>query len=282
MKLIAIVLAILAGAGALLWGFATWTRSGQPVSAPYAQRSGSLLQIHRYTPRNWSPNQKNTCVVFFFGGGWEVGSALQFEDHARRLARQGYVAITADYRTRRRHGTTPFESVTDAQEAIRWIREHASSLGIDPGKIIVAGGSSGGQLAASCAVFPEHENCRPNGLILLGAALDLDIPAVRNRATPDEATSLLRISPMHRLTEGANLPPTLILHGSEDGVIPVASVRAFADKAAALSKNQVSFVVFAGRSHEFYLCQPATRKDFERVMDRITNFLETEFGTSAL
>ncbi|MCA9086697.1 MAG: alpha/beta hydrolase, partial [Planctomycetaceae bacterium] len=71
-------------------------------------------------------------AVFFFGGGWRAGTPAQFESHCRYLASRGMVAATADYRVETRHGVKAVSCVEDAAEAVRWLRQNAKGLGIDP------------------------------------------------------------------------------------------------------------------------------------------------------
>ena len=101
-------------------------------------------------------NKPLSAIVYFTGGGWvngsvdsQIANAAWFRDH-------GIIGITADYRVKSRHGTTPIECIRDAKSAVRYLRSHSKELGIDPDKIIVAGGSAGGHIAACTARY----NCR--------------------------------------------------------------------------------------------------------------------------
>ena len=87
------------------------------------------------------------AIVYFTGGGWvggdvygQIPNPAWFRDH-------GIIGIKADYRVKSRHGTSPIECIQDAKSAIRYVREHDGELGIDPNKIIAAGGSAGGHYA---------------------------------------------------------------------------------------------------------------------------------------
>ena len=85
-------------------------------------------------------------MLFFFGGGWNSGSPTQFVNIARNERGMG---IVADYRVKSRHGVQAKTCVEDALDALRYITENATALGIDPIRIGVGGGSAGGHLAAS-------------------------------------------------------------------------------------------------------------------------------------
>jgi len=104
------------------------------------------LQLHVFNPENHKATDKTPAIVFFFGGGWVGGSPSQFYPHCKHLAEKGMVAISAEYRVKKPHGTSPIECVKDGKSAIRWVRQHAAELGVDPNKIAAGGGSAGGHV----------------------------------------------------------------------------------------------------------------------------------------
>ena len=89
------------------------------------------------------------AIVYFTGGGWVAGDVYGQIPNPAWFRDHGIIGIEADYRVKSRHGTTPIECIQDVKSAIRYVREHAKELGIDPNKIIAAGGSAGGHLAAT-------------------------------------------------------------------------------------------------------------------------------------
>ena len=105
------------------------------------------LKIYIYEPKSHKAGVKRPAIVFFFGGGWRGGTPKQFQEHCRYLASKGMVAMTADYRVSSRQGTKPFHCVRDGKSAVRWIRQNARRLGVDPGRIATGGGSAGGHVA---------------------------------------------------------------------------------------------------------------------------------------
>lgn len=108
------------------------------------------------------------------------GSPQQFYWHARQLADQGMVAISAEYRVNRRHKTPPFVCVEDAKSAVRYIRQHAEELGVDPNRVAAGGGSAGGHLAVCTAVIrgfdaedgPNRASAVPNLVVAFNPVLD--------------------------------------------------------------------------------------------------------------
>ena len=116
-----------------------------------------------------------------------AGNPVQFQKHCEYLAARDMVAMTVDYRVSSRHGVTANQCVADAKSAVRWMRSNADRLGIDRNKIVAAGGSAGGHLAASTAILPDHDD--PNDDLSLSAvpnAMALFNPAVVLATIPGE------------------------------------------------------------------------------------------------
>ena len=90
------------------------------------------LKLHIFTPADYKLSDKRAAIVFFFGGGWNSGSASQFYPHCEYLASRGMVCMSAEYRVKSRNNTSPRECVMDGKSAVRWIRLNADKLGIDP------------------------------------------------------------------------------------------------------------------------------------------------------
>ncbi|MFN0077056.1 MAG: alpha/beta hydrolase [Prosthecobacter sp.] len=164
------------------------------------------------------------CVVFFFGGGWKAGSYLQFVPQAEYLASRGIIAISADYRIRSIHQTTPDKCVEDAKSAIRWVRGHATELGIDPDKVIAAGGSAGGHLAACTALVSAYDadsddkaiSAKPNAMVLFNPAMNI-ATLFKQRETGDSPITLEvaeAITPNNFVAK--DTPPAIIFFGAAD------------------------------------------------------------------
>jgi len=65
------------------------------------------LKLHIFNPEGHSVDDERGAIVFFFGGGWNGGTPGQFYPHSEYLASRGMVAIAAEYRTKKGHGSTP-------------------------------------------------------------------------------------------------------------------------------------------------------------------------------
>ncbi len=133
-----------------------------------------------FNPPGHASGYKTPAIVFFHGGGWNAGGPSQFFNQFRHLASRGMMAISAEYRLGKKHGTTPRECVQDGKSALRWVRSHAAQLGIDPDLLAAGGGSAGGHVAAAAALiegFNETDedltvSCRPNTLVLFNPVID--------------------------------------------------------------------------------------------------------------
>ncbi|MEU8120680.1 alpha/beta hydrolase [Spirillospora sp. NPDC049024] len=113
------------------------------------------------------------ALVYFHGGGWVLGDVESYDPVVRALAAASGVAwVSVGYR---RPPEDPFPAaLDDAVAAVRWVAANASRLGLDPGRVGVAGDSAGGQLAAAAAgLLRDAGPARPVLQVLLYPALDL-------------------------------------------------------------------------------------------------------------
>ena len=120
----------------------------------YKHASDTDLILYIFEPDGHKLDDKRPAAVFFFGGGWNGGTPKQFYPHCAYLASRGIVAMAADYRVASRQKTSPFECVEDGKSAVRWIRQNACSLGIDPKRVAAGGGSAGGHVTAATGTLP--------------------------------------------------------------------------------------------------------------------------------
>jgi acetyl esterase/lipase len=86
------------------------------------------------------------ALIIIHGGGWRSGNRTQHHPLAQHLANLGYTCFTPEYRLST-EALFP-AAVYDLKAAIRWVRENAGKYKIDTGKIVIAGFSAGGQIAA--------------------------------------------------------------------------------------------------------------------------------------
>jgi acetyl esterase/lipase len=92
------------------------------------------------------------AALYIHGGGMIAGSVALYNGPVSRYVSNGGVPMLAvDYRLSPEHPhPTPVE---DCYAGLQWLAEHASELGVDPGRIAVMGDSAGGGLAAAVALM---------------------------------------------------------------------------------------------------------------------------------
>ena len=191
-----------------------------------------------------------SAIVFFFGGGWNSGTPEQFYPHCRHFSKRGMLAISAEYRVKSRHNTTPFECVKDGKSAIRWLRAHADELHVDPCRIVAGGGSAGGHVAACTAVIDGYEEASEDlGISSAPNALLLFNPVIDTSPTGYGTYDLSDISPTHHVRP--NLPPTQIFHGTADETVPLENAERFT-RLMKEAGNICELTSFKGQGHGFF------------------------------
>ncbi|WP_414660950.1 alpha/beta hydrolase [Horticoccus sp. 23ND18S-11] len=216
------------------------------------------LQLSIFNPPGHAPEQPRPGIVFFHGGGFNIGAPSNFYAQAQYLAQRGMVAISVEYRIRSRHQTTQREALMDAMSAMRWVRAHTSELGLDPQRIAAAGGSAGGFLAAAVTTLsgldePGEDtttSTRPNALILFNSMMDRG-PGSRAFAKVEAAMGdrWKTISPLHNLHP--HFPPTIHFLGRSDKNITVESAEKM-KRAIEQIGGRCDLHLYAGQEHGFF------------------------------
>lgn len=229
------------------------------------------LRLHIFDPK--SKANKHPVFMIIHGGGWTGGEPRKFYPIAEHFARKGMMGVSLEYRLlNKKQGTTVFDCVKDGRSAVRYLRQHADELGIDPNQIVVSGGSAGGHVAVGTALlnFDEADDdksvsCVPDGLILLNPVIDTS----RNGYGQAKVGERWRdLSPVHQVKGG--LPRTVIFHSTADTVTPYAGAKRFTELSVAAGNN-CELVVYEGGRHGYFIFDlPAYRG----VITRMTEFLE--------
>ena len=245
------------------------------------------LKVYIYEPKGHKAGAKRPAIVFFFGGGWTGGTPKQFQEHCRYLASKGMVAMTADYRVSSRQGTKPFHCVRDGKSAVRWIRQNARRLGVDPNRIVSGGGSAGGHVAACTGILPEHNepgeddnvSSVPNVLVLYNPVISTALADGVKPYGGDNNEALMKrlglkepatLSPYHNIRKG--LPPTLVLHGKADTTVPYLTAEAYV-KQATKTGLRAELAGYDDMPHGFFNFGRRDNKMFLATVTRMHEFL---------
>ena len=262
----------------------------------YKRVGDTELKAYVFAPEQ-EFKEARPAIVFFFGGGWRSGSPKQFEQHSRYLAARGMIAICIDYRVASRHNVKAVDCVRDAKSAIRWAREQAAELGIDPDRIVAGGGSAGGHLAACTGVIKGLDettedpdiNSRPNAMALFNPALVLapvDANEVKKLNLSGEVRELgeekLRdlerrmgvplqeLSPYHQLP--AQTGPCIIFHGKADTTVPYQTAELFA-AASSVAGNRCELIGYEEKGHGFFNFGREKNEAFRATLSALDDFL---------
>ena len=208
--------------------------ANQTYSTP---ATGALL-LDLYLPEK-TPTQPLPVVLWIHGGGWKSGSKENCP--LTWLAAEGYAVVSINYRLSwAARWPAPLD---DARAAIRWLRTHAARYQLDPERVAVSGGSSGGNLAGvvGTADAPAGETVSSRVRAVLdfyGASDVLTMPpnvpgpgktdadlANANAAkllggiVRDRPELARAMSTLHLVTRDD--PPFLIIHGDKDDQVPL-------------------------------------------------------------
>lgn len=264
----------------------------------YAERAGFrplLLDAHvpaaGAAPVPW--------VLWIHGGGWEGGDRRWTPEHwpdgwlFAELVARGLGVVSVDYRLSG-EATWP-APLDDVRDALRFARVEAAGLGLDPERVGVAGESAGGHLAAMLALTAVEAEAQAQaqgtravqaaailyGVTDLTEPLDLDHmePYDRDAAPetrmlgvrPEHDVVLAReASPVHHVTPGA--PPTLLISGDRDTLVPVVQTHRLAAALRAAGAADVEVEVVEGADHCFWEVDPLPplRRVVDFLADRLT------------
>ena len=179
------------------------------------------LKMHVDFPPGWQKTDTRPVIIFFHGGSWNGGSVRAFATQAKYFASRGLVCTRVEYRLKSKDGVTPDKCVEDARSAVRWVRANAAELGIDPQKLITAGGSAGGHLAA-CAIIPESVETEgadlsistiPQAMVLFNPVLSFMHGGLASRVNGDQEIAA-KISPLSHVKP--DTPPSIVMYGTND------------------------------------------------------------------
>ncbi|SHL69974.1 alpha/beta hydrolase [Actinacidiphila paucisporea] len=186
-------------------------------------------------------------MVYLHGGGFRTGSKmLGCRSLIYRLAAEGWVCVSADYRLLR----TPYaEQLADARAAIGWARANAPTYGGSSDTVFLVGGSAGAHLAATAAL---------SGTEVTGV---VGLYGYYGEAGPDSASPHACANP--------DAPPFLIVHGALDTLVLREDARSFATRLRATSRRPVAYAELPGTQHSFDQF-PSVR--FHAVTDAVLRF----------
>ena len=267
----------------------------------YGRKHGVALTMDIFRPRK---DPSGAAVVFVVSGGWFSGKRMVWPLWYRPLVRRGHTVFAVMHGSQPKY-TIP-EMVPDIHRAVRYIRHHSKTLGIDPNRIGIMGASAGGHLSlllatnakngkggdpvdgASSRVQAVAAFYPPTDFLNWGAeGIDVTKLPVHTRfkapfdfrrfdkeagvyvriTDPAQRDQLLKdLSPAQHVTPDD--PPTLLIHGDRDFLVPLQQSRRMV---ALLEKVGVpaKLIVKEGAAHGWR----GVEKDLDVIADWFTQRL---------
>ena len=204
---------------------------------PVIARDGTVLPLDLYRPAD--PGPRPTLVVIY-GGAWTFGSRADSAELARSFAARGYTVAAIEYRhaPANRFPT----QLGDVRAALAALAKHAAAWGVDPERVVLLGRSAGAQLALLAAY--ESQPLTIRAVVGYYAPTDLrggyarppqpdpaNVRAILEAylgGTPRERPEAYRDgSPLVHVRRG--LPPTLLVCGARDELVPLRFQRSLRD-----------------------------------------------------
>ena len=227
---------------------------------PYLQRGGDTLKIQLIFPyrRNMPETEKYPVVVFVPGAAWYRQEMYNSVPQWAKLAEMGAVVAAVQVRSSQ-EALFPAQT-EDLLAAVRHLARDAARWHIDPHRMYLCGQSSGGHIAlltlmmhmAEIATAPDYTLrgliaiSAPTDMRLCGGKPSLDLLGLTSlEEDPDRVAAA---SCGSYITADAPLPRILLIHGTEDPVVPMAHSDRLHRQLLAMRKR-VEFLQVAGAGH---------------------------------
>ncbi|MHB2027441.1 MAG: DUF3293 domain-containing protein [Acidimicrobiales bacterium] len=263
--------------------FGSWWRTALQI--PYHPRDMQLIRNVAYGPLDrhrldvWRLSTTSSgapVVLYLHGGAWTFGDKReQGRPMLHEFVRRGWVVVASNYRLAPRH---PWPAqIEDATRVLGWIKRNVANYGGDPSRVVVAGGSAGGHLAALLGLSAEDPTWRPEdardvadwsvravmsfyGVLEmtgdethwrgLGRGLRILLERRVVQLPYDEHPDVYEaLSPYHRITSGA--PPFLVVQGINDTLVEVNVARDFVAKFRSVAFAPIYYVELPFTQHAY-------------------------------
>ncbi len=232
---------------------------------------GKRNQLDIWAREDLPKDGKAPVLLQVHGGAWVIGNkeqqAMPLMAH---MAERGWVCVSINYRLSPR-STWP-DHIVDVKRAIAWVKANIADHGGDPDFVAITGGSAGGHLSSLAALSANEPAWQPgfeeadtsvvaavpfygvydwtnrDGTGLVGMDDFLGKTVLKSRLEDDrerweQASTMSWVGP--------DAPPFMIVHGSNDTLVPVEQARSFVAMLRAESKQPVVYAELPGAQHAF-------------------------------
>jgi acetyl esterase/lipase len=263
--------------------FGAWWRTA--MQFPFHPRDMQLVKNVPYGPL---PRQRldvwrlsttplhAPVVLYVHGGSWLMGDKReQGRPMLHEFVRRGWIAVVPNYRLAPRH---PWPAqIRDVTRALGWVKTNAATYGGDPERVVIAGASAGGQLAALAALTANDPTWRPpevtdvtdwsvRGAMPFYGVLEMTGDETHWRGLGRGLLRLLErrvvqapydgneplyraMSPFDRIS--AEAPPFFVVQGRNDTLVDVQVARDFVTRFRAIATAPMYYVELPFTQHAF-------------------------------
>lgn len=235
------------------------------------------------------------------GGAWVSGETRwQAYPLMDRLIEAGWICVPINYRLSPR-ATWP-DHIVDVKRAIAWIKQNIADYGGDPGFIAITGGSAGGHLSSFAAMSPNAPEFQPgfeDADTTVQAAVPFygayDLADWDDRGGPPQTIRFIErvllksrladdperfrlASPISWVSETA--PPTMLIHGANDSLVPVESARRMAAALREKSRQPVVYAELPHAQHAFEIYASLRTRHTVRAVERFLAYVRATAGAA--
>jgi acetyl esterase/lipase len=229
----------------------------------YRTVDGRPLALDLYAPLRAGPHP---VIVVIHGGGWRAGDRGEAVPLNLYLAARGYAVAAIDYRLA---PAAPYPTaLDDVRTAVAYLAAHAAEYALDPARVVLLGRSAGGHLALLAGHTRDAGTlggARIVGIVAYYAPMDLAALAhvprdhvvldlrqlTRDFVGADADAEPARFAAASPSTfADTPVPPTLLIHGARDEIVPVAQSRSLAARLTAAG-NPIAYLETPWSAHGF-------------------------------
>jgi acetyl esterase/lipase len=263
--------------------FGSWWRTA--LQFPFHPRDMQLLKNVDYGPlarhrldvwRMPTTAPHAPVVLFIHGGTWMMGDKReQGRPMLHEFVKRGWIAIVPNYRLAPRNAWPA--QILDVTRALGWLKQNIATYGGDPDRVVISGGSAGGQLAALVALSANDPTWRPDdmpdvtdwsvrGAMPFYGVLEMTGDETHWRGLGRGLRTLLErrilqlpyegnesifraISPFDRIS--ADAPPFFVVQGRNDTLVDVQVARNFVERFGEVAQAPIYYVELPFTQHAF-------------------------------
>jgi len=197
------------------------------LNVPYTADSVSENDLQSLDIYWRDKKQKMPVIIYVHGGGWAFGDKSDVHEKPEYFLSQGIAFVSMNYRLR--WDSTVFDQVQDVVNVVSWVKQNASTYGLDENAIILMGHAAGAHLVSLAATNPSYLRTAGLDLNVINAIVAIDTASFDINRLMVELGSFVerrqhrlifgddeevwrQFSPIHHVQKGKNIPAFAIIY----------------------------------------------------------------------